>query len=152
MSFHPPTLSYDHLADIFARAFSETRDLADAFRVVDVYRMRLATAGAEADTFSIIEATARRFGVHARRILRRDRHRSVCDARWTIVQILHARGLSSVQIGTLVGLDHSSVLHALAQLRNRPDLLSTAQAVLADVALARIRETATAAPCTSSSG
>jgi len=43
------------------------------------------------------------------------RHRGVVRARWAVMVALHRRGWSTVQIGRLMGRDHTTVMHGLKQ-------------------------------------
>ena len=62
-------------------------------------------------------------GVSESEILSRRRGQSICEARWMIAQCLVDRGYAIMAIGRALGRDHSSVLHGLGRLREKPDLL-----------------------------
>jgi chromosomal replication initiation ATPase DnaA len=126
-------MTYDHLADIFAKAFVDTGgDIVKALRLVDQYRsQRLAQRRQDLPVHLIVAAAARRFGVAANRIYRRDNHRDACDARWAVARALHNLGWPSVQIGhVLGGRDHSTILHALGCVQDRPELVAAADEIL----------------------
>lgn len=126
-------LSYDHLATVFQQACSQGRSTADALRALDEYRLERAATNVVVDSFRVVTLAAKAFGVAPRRVLDGDRHRAVCNARWVAAKVLSVRGWSSVQIGDVLGLDHSSVLHALKMIDRRPELVTEAEAVLASV-------------------
>jgi chromosomal replication initiation ATPase DnaA len=123
-------LTYEHLADVFSKAMADTGGIADALRVTDAYRLRTSVRSAELDSFEVISAAAKHFGISFRRIVRHDRHRTVCDARWVVAKILHDWGWSFVRIGMVLGLTHSSVIHAVREVHERPDLMAAAEAIL----------------------
>lgn len=41
------------------------------------------------------------------------RHRGVVRARWAVMLALHRRGWSTVQIGRLLGRDHTTIMYGL---------------------------------------
>lgn len=66
-------------------------------------------------SLDVISAVAYDFGITARRILSRDRTHLVMLARRTVCYVLHKRGSSYPQIGRWLGIDHSSVIHAVRE-------------------------------------
>jgi chromosomal replication initiation ATPase DnaA len=127
-----PALSYDHLADVFAKAFGDTGTISDALRVMDAYRLRSEARRRHAESFEIVRAAAKYCGVAVRRVLdSRDRHPAVCDARWISARILRERNWSTPHIAAVLGLrNHTTVLNALDQVNGRPDLIAGACEVL----------------------
>jgi chromosomal replication initiation ATPase DnaA len=43
------------------------------------------------------------------------RHKGVVRARWALMVALHLRGWSTVQIGRLLGRDHTTIMYGLKQ-------------------------------------
>ena len=62
-----------------------------------------------------IDMVARMTGVSKADILGRSRKPHICRARWAAMRALKQRGLSASHIGRLMGRDHTTVLHGLAQ-------------------------------------
>jgi chromosomal replication initiation ATPase DnaA len=125
--------SYDHLGDVFAKAFLDTGgSIPDALRLIDEYRAQLVAQGHSGlQPQLVVAAAARFFGIPVHRIYRADKQRTVCDARWVAARVLHTLRWPAVQIGhVLGGRDHSTILHALACVKDRPDLITAAEEVL----------------------
>jgi chromosomal replication initiation ATPase DnaA len=123
-------MTYDHLADVFARTYAEHGSIPEALRALDGYRLERAAANVNVDSYEVVRMAAQAFGISPKRVLDGDRHRAACNARWVAAKVLHVRGWSSPRIGHVLGLDHSSVLHALKVLQDRPDLMEATEALL----------------------
>jgi chromosomal replication initiation ATPase DnaA len=127
---HQQQMSYDDLANVFQQAIAQGGSIPDALRALDTFRLERAAANVVVDSYQVVAMAAKAFGIAPRRVLEGDRHRSACNARWVAAKVLHVRGWSSPQIGDVLGLDHSSVLHALKVLHDRPDLVAEAETLL----------------------
>lgn len=121
-------LTYEDLADVFSRAYTDTGSIADALRVVD--STRISAIKAACDSFRIVEACADARGVSARRVFDDDRHPAVCEARWLASKILSVRGWPSTEIGRALKRHHATILHGLKRIESSPALMALAANVL----------------------
>jgi chromosomal replication initiation ATPase DnaA len=125
----PPASDYDRLAQVFSRVYAETSSIATALEVLDAHRAREAVANPTPDLPKrVLSVAASLFFVPASRLLDPSRHRDVCSARWIAAWLLHRRRWTSVKIGRLLGLDHSTVLHGLRRVARSDELLLVARA------------------------
>ena len=53
--------------------------------------------------------------------------KAITLTRWTVMWVLREADLSSKAIGRCLGMDHTSVLHALRRMETMPDLLAVAE-------------------------
>ena len=70
---------------------------------------------------AIIAEVARRMNVPEERIRARDRSPQVAAARHAAFWALNRAGLNPAQIGRLLGLNHSTVVHGLARAERHPE-------------------------------
>lgn len=61
----------------------------------------------------LVDAVAERHGVLADSLLGRRRHREVVRARHDLVVCLWASGCAFIEIGRLLGMDHTSIMYAV---------------------------------------
>jgi chromosomal replication initiation ATPase DnaA len=98
-----------------ARAMHDGLAIADARAVAaEVAALRMAMLP-EVVVGGIVEQVAAQFGLDPARILSARRDRVTVRARWVVMQVARARGLSLAKIGAALGMDHTSVMHGLAQ-------------------------------------
>lgn len=115
----------DHLAQAavslgeIARALHDGQAIADARAVAaEVAALRMAMRP-EVIVGGIVEQVAAQFGIAPERIMSARRDQLTVRARWTVMQVARNRGLSLAKIGAALGVDHTSVMHGLAQVEAR---------------------------------
>jgi hypothetical protein len=84
---------------------------------------------ADATVNRAVVASARRFGVAVERIMSRDRHREVAEARQAAAYAARLSGLSYSAIGRGLALDHTTVMHACVRVGESPRLRRAATRV-----------------------
>lgn len=119
---------YAHYAEVFSRVYRETGSIEIALEVYETYRAREDLARPKRVDFAqrILQISGSLFCVPPKRILERNRHRDVTSARYVAAWLLSRRRWSTVKIGTLLDLDHSTVLHGLRRVAGDDDLLLAA--------------------------
>lgn len=95
-------------------AMQRARAVAAQARVI-----RLALLPEQARLPAIIEIVAAEFGVPPEAILSVRRQHELVMARWTVIRLARAAGLSLSAIGRGLALNHATVAHALAQMDQR---------------------------------
>jgi hypothetical protein len=139
-------MTYEDRADVLARAFVDTGNLADALRVHDsVVASQPSWASAKIAEFAarierVLDAVADHHGRRQQWITNRSRGTAEhSDARHVSCWILrHSTSLSLAEIGSVIGgLDHSTVRHAIKRVESSAGLKETA---------ARLLESVTASP------
>jgi chromosomal replication initiation ATPase DnaA len=121
---------YDHLAHVFIRAYADAGNVAGALRVLDEYReIQKQARLPRIDVPDLLRTTGRHLGVPAQKICG-SRHRYAFEALWVVAKILRDHGWSTPKIGSAIGVDHSSVHHALSTTTERPDLMAAAKDVV----------------------
>ena len=99
---------YERLADLFARIYSETHSIAATLELLDAERARAPSMPQVIDLDlpdRVVEIAASFFHVKpARRLLRPDRHRDICHARWIASWLLRQQGWSTPKIGRCLSL------------------------------------------------
>lgn len=68
-----------------------------------------------------IESASQAFGIPVSAIMGPQRSRPICHARWAAMKLLREREWGLSDIGRGMGLDHTSVLHALRRTAELPD-------------------------------
>jgi len=119
---------YARYAEVFSRVYRESGSIEIALEVYETYRAREDLARPKRVDFAqrILQVSASLFCVPPKRILERNRHRDVTSARYVAAWLLSRRRWSTVKIGTLLDLDHSTVLHGLRRVAGDNDLLLAA--------------------------
>lgn len=98
-----------------ARTLHDGLALADARAVAaEVAALRMALRP-ETAVAGIVDQVAAQFGMDPARLLSARRDAVTVRARWVVMRIARNRGLSLAQIGAALGMDHTSVMHGLAQ-------------------------------------
>jgi len=122
-----PITSYERWASVFSRVHAEVGSIAIALEVLDTYRAREALRPRPIDIpRRILALAAGAFHVPVHRLLERDRHRDVADARYAAAWVLRRRRWAYEKIAELLKLDHSTVIHGLRKVAAHDYLLLAA--------------------------
>jgi hypothetical protein len=119
---------YSRYAEVFSRVYRETGSIEIALEVYDTFRAREDVARVARPDLPdrILELAGSLFHVPKRRLLERNRHRDVTSARYVAAWLLSRQKWSTVKIGALLDLDHSTVLHGLRRVAGNDHLLIAA--------------------------
>jgi chromosomal replication initiation ATPase DnaA len=103
-------MTYEHLADVFSRAYAKHRSIARALVVLDRYRAMKATHG-YSDAEAIVHHACRILHVRARDLKGATRNAELVRARHVAMAGLRSLGMSYPAIGRyLGGFHHTSVM------------------------------------------
>ena len=111
----------DHLGQAAAGLGEIARTLHDGLAIADARAVAAEVAALrvalhpETVVAGIVEQVAAQFGLDPARILSARRDAVTVRARWVVMQVARNRGLSMARIGAALGMDHTSVMHGLAQ-------------------------------------
>lgn len=123
----PPAASYDRWATVFSRVHAEVGSIAIALEVLDTYRAREALRPRPIDVpRRILALSAAAFYVPVHRLLQRNRHRDVANARYVAAWLLRRRRWAYEKIAEFLGLDHSTIIHGLRKVAGSDHLLLAA--------------------------
>jgi chromosomal replication initiation ATPase DnaA len=126
----PPGTSYERWATVFSRVHAEVGSIAVALEVLDTYRARQSLRPRPIDVpRRILALSAAVFYVPVHRLLERNRHRDVADARYVAAWVLRRRRWGYEKIAEFFGLDHSTIIHGLRKVAANDHLLLAASKV-----------------------
>jgi chromosomal replication initiation ATPase DnaA len=133
------------LVEVFTLEFAATRSLESAVTAVATTvraqlelplhepRPERRPRSAPPDSTQVVALTAHEFGVTVAQMCGRLATRRTINvqARWTAIAVLRrTTGLSLKDCGQAVGIgDHSSVIHAIRGVKERPDLLAAVERI-----------------------
>lgn len=123
----PPAATYDRWATVFSRVHAEVGSIAIALEVLDTYRAREALRPRPINVpRRILALSAAALYVPVHRLLERNRHRDIANARYVAAWMLRRRRWAYEKIAEFLGLNHSTIIHGLRKVAANDDLLLAA--------------------------
>jgi len=110
-----PPSAYERYADVFSRAYSQTRSIPMSLEILDAYRTHEAhTLPADIGFHGrVVALAASLFNLPAERLFEPGRRKDVTSARYVAAWILRRHHWAHAKIGELFNLDHSTIVHGV---------------------------------------